>query len=443
MIQAKKTNAPRVICVRGLNNDISKDSWLIAVRYYVTKGQKGTDRKTCGYATESEAVADSARFRHFLESSSQKHRQQWKQSTDTTDGTQSIPVYSRIDCRNSIGVLSVTELVAFKKSARSLKLEKEFNEACSKSTAMRANFKHLFSGNYYTDREACHMKRSLAVNARKFRRTSNSQKAYVNKQKDIARRKLLLSDRIGLHLVIMKDLQVSSTCIDKENSPIGLIPSDVRLSDNSDNIQDEMSGEYVPASLLAVPNEVQQRSLKQESRFILQCFLTRELFGHLVERDASELIILNRIVTTEADLKGLLKSTFEHRTIFSMPLLAETVVIKNSHIQNITPRTLLRWFNDFEKSNYRGFKEDDRGKNKSECFITDFNLSQHFKFYMKTTNSLTIEKTRKYLEAKFLELALIKELEEYGLQFPLVRSTVYRWMRQNGANYGFLLTKDA
>ena len=71
------------------------------------------------------------------------------------------------------------------------------------------------------------MKRSLAVNARKFRRTSNSQKAYVNKQKDIARRKILLSDRIELHLVLMKDLQVSSTCIDKENSPIGLIPSDV------------------------------------------------------------------------------------------------------------------------------------------------------------------------------------------------------------------------
>ena len=132
MIQAKKTNELWVICARGLNNNISKDSWLIAVRYYVTKGQKGTDRKTCGYATESEAVADSARFRHHLESSSQKHRQQWKQSTDTTDGTQSIPVFSRIYCRNSIGVLSVTELVAFKKSARSLKLEKEFNEACSK-----------------------------------------------------------------------------------------------------------------------------------------------------------------------------------------------------------------------------------------------------------------------------------------------------------------------
>ena len=26
-------------------------------------------------------------------------------------------------------------------------------------------------------------------------------------------------------------------------------------------------------------------------------------------------------------------------------------------------------------------------------------------------------------------------MEENGLQFPLVRSTVYRWMRQNGANY--------
>ena len=87
MIQAKKTNAPRVICARGLNNDNSKDSWLIAVRYYVTKGQKGTDRITFGYATESEAVwlpyingitkTDSARFRHYLESSSRKHRPQW------------------------------------------------------------------------------------------------------------------------------------------------------------------------------------------------------------------------------------------------------------------------------------------------------------------------------------------------------------------------------
>ena len=61
-----------------------------------------------------------------------------------------------------------------------------------------------------------------------------------------------------------------------------------------------MSEEYVPISLSAVPTEVHQRTLKQESRFIPQCFLTRELFGHLVERDASELIILNRIVTTEA-----------------------------------------------------------------------------------------------------------------------------------------------
>ena len=79
------------------------------MRYYVTKGQKGTDRIKFGYATESEAVSDSARFRHYLESSSQKHIPQWKHSTDTTDGIQSPPVYSGIDCRNSIGVLSATE----------------------------------------------------------------------------------------------------------------------------------------------------------------------------------------------------------------------------------------------------------------------------------------------------------------------------------------------
>ena len=53
MIQAKKKNAPRVICARGLNNDNSKDSRLIAMRYYVTKGQKGTDRNSeyCGAKT--------------------------------------------------------------------------------------------------------------------------------------------------------------------------------------------------------------------------------------------------------------------------------------------------------------------------------------------------------------------------------------------------------
>ena len=35
--------------------------------------------------------------------------------------------------------------------------------------------------------------------------------------------------------------------------------------------------------------------------------------------------------------------------------------------------------------------------------MPDFNISQNFKFYMKTTNNLSIEKTKKYLEAKFIE----------------------------------------
>ena len=36
---------------------------------------------------------------------------------------------------------------------------------------------------------------------------------------------------------------------------------------------------------------------------------------------------------------------------------------------------------------------------------------------MKTINRLSIEKARKYLEAKFIELALVKELEDTVYSF--------------------------
>ena len=64
-----------------------------------------------------------------------------------------------------------------------------------------------------------------------------------------------------------------------------------------------------------------------------------------------------------------------------------------TNIKEVSPRTLLLWYNEFDKSGYRGFKEDRRGIGKSDSFITDFNLTNQFKLYMKTTNNLGIELT--------------------------------------------------
>ena len=138
------------------------------------------------------------------------------------------------------------------------------------------------------------MKMSLAVNARKFRRkfsgTGKHKRAYTFKQKAVTARKKLFSDRIELHLRVMQDLQISYTCVNAENSPIILIPSDVKVCEISDDIQDEQIDEYVPVTLAAVPVGDRQRSLKQESRFISQRFLTSELIRELVQRDTDEVV---------------------------------------------------------------------------------------------------------------------------------------------------------
>ena len=91
---------------------------------------------------------------------------------------------------------------------------------------------------------------------------------------------------------------------------------------------------------------------------------------------------------------------------------------------------MLVWFNKFKKSNFRGFEGDRRGCHKNDAFIADSNLTDMFKFYMKTANNLSIELTKKNIE-----LDLVKDLQEYGFQIPLVKATVYRRMRKNGASY--------
>ena len=67
MIQAKKTNAPKV-----------KDAWLISVRYCATRGIKGITKIAYEYETERDALLEAEIFRHSLESSSRGMKENWE-----------------------------------------------------------------------------------------------------------------------------------------------------------------------------------------------------------------------------------------------------------------------------------------------------------------------------------------------------------------------------
>ena len=285
------------------------------------------------------------------------------------------------------------------------------------------------------------MKRSLALNARKIKNVKSGKgkwrRAFASQQQAIEKRKELLYNRYVERQEAFCELQVAYTCAELKDSPIILVPYDVKISDTSDDIQDEQLDENVPVTIVAVNEDIREQSAKQLSRFNGQCFVTGELIKLLVERDREELLILNNITSTtsHSNFTAIANEASYHRALSLMPLLAEKVVVSNKHIKQLSPRTLLLWFNKFEKSKYRGFEEDRRGSCKNDSFIGDFNLSVMFKFYMKTTNNLTIKSTKSYLEDTIVQLALVKDLGNYGLTIPLATATVWRWMRQNGAAY--------
>ena len=214
MIQAKKTNAPRIGVATGRKNGISADrSWYISVRYYVTNGQKGIDRKIYGYATKKDAVSDSALYRHHLESTSRSQRAKWDPSTFRMN--KKLPNYSSAECSNSIGVLSATEMKVYKCTSRGEKLEKEFDVACERSPVLRSKFKNLFNRSWYSERDARQMKRALAINARRFRCKlyGKRKKTKYPREQEILKRKELLMGRIKSRSAILKDLQISYTFI--------------------------------------------------------------------------------------------------------------------------------------------------------------------------------------------------------------------------------------
>ena len=114
---------------------------------------------------------------------------------------------------------------------------------------------------------------------------------------------------------------------------------------------------YVSVSVAAVLPEIRDHSIRQASRFTYQCFLTCELSKEFIERDMQELIVMNNIVQTtrQFEFPELTKSTLQYRPTLSMPLLTANVVINYSCIQAVSPRTSLLWYNDFERSGFRGF----------------------------------------------------------------------------------------
>ena len=111
---------------------------------------------------------------------------------------------------------------------------------------------------------------------------------------------------------------------------------------------------YGSVSVAAVLPEIRDHSIRQASHFTCQCFVTCELSK---ERDMQELIVMNIIVQTtrQFEFPELTKSTLQYRPTLSMPLLTANVVINYSCIQAVSPRTSLLWYNDFERSGFRGF----------------------------------------------------------------------------------------
>ena len=95
----------------------------------------------------------------------------------------------------------------------------------------------------------------------------------------------MLLHKIILHLNVLEHLQKSYTCTEMKDSPIILVPYDVKVSDTSDDIQDEQLDETVPFTISALTADIREQSSKLYILFRNQCFLTGELLkGNVVER---------------------------------------------------------------------------------------------------------------------------------------------------------------
>ena len=121
MIQARKTNAPRVSSCKGTSGDVMKKSWIIRVTYYLTSGQKGVDKKTTGYASEKETLLEANHFKHALESWSRTKPLSWKpfmkrsaeETIELMSKTNQLPQYSLLNWVHYPGLLSTAELKLF------------------------------------------------------------------------------------------------------------------------------------------------------------------------------------------------------------------------------------------------------------------------------------------------------------------------------------------
>ena len=142
------------------------------------------------------------------------------------------------------------------------------------------------------------------------------------------KRKHLLSSRIIVYQKAFEELQISCTCSDPSESPIVLIPFDVKVCDTSEDIQDEISDQYVSVTVASVPPSIQEYSKNQLSRFTTQRFLTGELLKKIIERDEEELVILSNIVETASqhEISSVMKSILQFRVMLYMPLLVEKVI---------------------------------------------------------------------------------------------------------------------
>ena len=74
-------------------------------------------------------------------------------------------------------------------------------------------------------------------------------------------------------------------------------------------------------------------------RYTYQCLLTSVLLKEVIKRDKQELVMLNDIVetTSRVQITAITKTSMHYCATFSMPLLAENVIINNSDVKSVTP----------------------------------------------------------------------------------------------------------
>ena len=198
-------------------------------------------------------------------------------------------------------------------------------------------------------------------------------------------------------------------------------------------------------------------STTQMSRVIQQVSVSSEFYESFRKRDEEELQIVlsfdkdyKKLITVEDKLNLFrnidTKVVVEHRSANSVPAIIMAIrdtyssIAMELKLPNAA-KTISGWINEFQRSGYRGFKEDLRGSFKRDSFLETHNLVMHLKSYMKNTQTLSVEACYKFLVKLINDKLNDKSIGghdnilDVNKEISVSRATVQRWMVLYGARY--------